>query len=220
MADTMQDLSLFEAIDTLRSMRRLKPDPVPPALLRRVLDAGTRAPSGQNTQPWAFVVVQDPARKAFLQRHYHAAMIRRFGLLAPAPEDHSSTAKTTRAALHLAEHLHEAPVLLLVCGKRDWPAAVPPERRTGLAPPSYGSVYPCVQNILLACRGLGLGATLTTMHQFFEAELHAEFAIPADYGVVVMIPIGYPEGRFGPVTRLPVEQVTHQDRWGTPPSFG
>lgn len=110
-------------------------------------------------------------------------------------------------------------MLLLVCGRRDWPAAVPPERRTGPAPPSYGSVYPCVQNILLACRGLGLGATLTTMHQFFEPELHAEFASPAEYGVVAMIAIGYPCDRFGPVTRLSVERVTHQDRWGTPPRF-
>ena len=106
------------------------------------------------------------------------------------------------------------PVLLLVCGKRDWPFAVPTEQRVGHAPPSYGSVYPCVQNILLACRALGLGATLTTMHQMFEAELHEHFEIPQSHGVVAMIPIGYPLGRFGPVTRKPIAEVAFSRRWG------
>lgn len=210
----MQDMGLFETIDTLRSMRRLKPDPIPHEILRRVLEAGTKAPSGQNLQPWAFVVVEDPARKSFLQKHYVDGMRRRFNLTPPPPEDKSSAAKTTRAALYLAEHFHEAPVLLMVCGKRDWPAAIPKEKRSGKAPPSYGSVYPCIQNILLACRGLGLGATLTTMHQFFEEELHREFLIPEEYGVVTIIPIGYPLGKFGPLTRKPLHEVAHQDVWG------
>jgi len=212
----MTELGLFEAIDSLRSMRRLKPDPIPRAVLERILSAGTKAPSGMNSQPWAFVVVEDPARKRFLQERYLDGMRRRFVLTPPADDDRSPAARRTRAALHLAEHLHEAPVLLVVCGKRDWPAAVPPERRVGHAPPSYGSVYPCVQNILLACRGLGLGATLTTMHQFFEEELHAEFAIPDDYGVVVIIPIGYPLGRFGPLTRRPLSEIAYSDVWGRP----
>jgi nitroreductase len=71
-----------------------------------------------------------------------------------------------------------------------------------------------VQNILLAARGLGLGASLTTMHQVFEHELHAHFGIPTDYGVVAVIPIGWPRGRFGPVTREPLATRTHYDRWG------
>lgn len=181
-----------------------------------MLEAGTRAPSGQNTQPWAFVAVQDRVGKKFLQERYHAAMIRRFGQLAAPPDDQSQQAQVSRAAVHLAEHLHEVPVLLMVCGKCDWPAAVPKDQRIGKAPPSYGSVYPCVQNILLACRGLGLGATLTTMHQFFEEALHQHFGIPDDYGVVVIIPIGFPQGKFGPTARKPVELVTHFERWGQP----
>ena len=71
-----------------------------------------------------------------------------------------------------------------------------------------------MQNILLACRALGLGAALTTMHQVFEEELHAHFEIPEDFGVVVTIPIGYPKGRFGPVTRRPAADLTYFDRWG------
>jgi len=118
-----------------------------------------------------------------------------------------------RALVYQIEHMHEFPVLLLVCGLRDWPFKVPPEERVGLAPPNYGAVYPCVQNILLACRAVGLGAALTTMHQVFEDELHAYFEVPREYGVVVTMPIGYPKGRFGPVSRRPAAEVTHYDRW-------
>jgi len=210
----MSELGLFDTIKSLRAMRRLKPDPVPLELIRKVLDAGTKAPSGMNSQPWAFVVVQDAEGKKFIQERYHGALVSRFGDMTPAPEDRSPRARLVRAALHLAEHLHEAPVLLLVCGRRDWPFAVPPEKREGKAPPSYGSVYPCVQNILLACRALGLGASLTTMHQLFEDELHERFGIPEEYGVVSLIPIGFPQGKFGPITRRPAEEMTHFDRWG------
>jgi nitroreductase len=212
----MSDIALFDAITTMRAMRRLKPDPVPLELIRKVLDAGTRAPSGQNTQPWAFVVIQDFDGKKFIQERYHRAMLSRFAAFLPKPGDRSPNARIARAAMHLAEHMHEVPVLLLVCGLRDWPFSVPKDKRVGKAPPSYGSIYPCVQNILLACRGLGLGASLTTMHQLFEEELHERFGIPEQYGVVALIPIGFPQGKFGPVSRRPAPEVTYFDRWGQP----
>ncbi len=210
----MPEIDLFETMNTMRAMRRLKPDPVPLELIRKVLEAGTKAPSGQNTQPWAFLVVQDPEGKKFIQERYHRAVASRFGTMQPAPGDPSSQARMGRAAQYLSEHMHEVPVLLLCSGLRDWPAAVPPDQRVGKAPPSYGSVYPCVQNILLACRGLGLGATLTTAQMFFEEELHDHFGIPENYGAVALIPIGFPQGKFGPITRRPAEELTHFDRWG------
>ena len=209
----MSDIGLFEAIHTMRAMRRLRPDPVPVELIRKVLDAGTRAPSAQNAQPWEFVVVRDTGAKRFLREHYYGVMTSRLGKLRPDPADRSPRARLVRASFHLGEHLHEAPVLLLACGRREWPGAVPPEHRIGKAPPSYNSIYPCVQNILLTCRGLGLGASLTTLHQFFEDELHDRFGIPEEFGVVALIPIGFPAGRFGPVTRIPAEQKTHFDHW-------
>ena len=94
---------------------------------------------------------------------------------------------------------------------------MPEHERVGEGPPNYGAVYPCVQNILLACRALGLGAALTTMHQMFENELHTYFDIPPDYGVVVTVPIGYPMGNFGPVTRRPAEDLTYLERWDSLP---
>ena len=210
----MDDCSLFEIIDTTRSMRRLKPDPVPDEAIERVIAAGTKAPSGQNTQPWAFLVVRDAGARRFIGERYLATMRRTMGDRGPSPEERGRGARAMRAAWYLASHLHEAPVLLLVCGKRDWPFAVAPEDRKGLAPPSCGSTFPAAQNILLACRALGLGATLTTLHQMFEGDLIERFDIPHDYGVAALVPIGYPLGRFGPVRRRPVREVTHLDRWG------
>jgi len=205
----------FDLVGNVRAMRRLKPDPVPEALLMQVLNAGVQAASGQNTQPWEFVVISDVQEKAWFAEQYKAAMESRFSLSREeiAGGD-SKLSRQMRAVLYQIDHLHETPYLVLVCGLRDWPFKVPPEARVGLAPPNFGAVYPCVQNMLLACRAVGLGAALTTMHQVFEDELHAYFEIPEDYGVVVTIPIGWPIGNFGPVRRIPAEKKTHVNRWG------
>jgi nitroreductase len=204
----------FDLVGNVRAMRRLKPDPVPLELIHKVLNAGVQAPSGQNLQPWAFVLVGEAERKRWFARQYAKAMEDRFGL--PSDPDRRRGLKIGRqlkALFYQIDHLHEAPYLLFVCGKRDWPFKVAEEDRVGLAPPNYGAIYPCVQNILLAARAVGLGAALTTMHQVFEEELHAYFGIPEEYGVVVTIPIGWPMGKFGPVTRTPAEDVTHYDAW-------
>jgi nitroreductase len=179
-----------------------------------VLDAGVCAPGGQHSQPWAFVVVTDDEGRRFFGTRYLHWMRDRFAAALRSVDDTTPSGRTIRAAMHLAEHMHEVPVLLFCCGRRDWPFAVPAAARVGKAPPSCGSVYPCVQNILLAGRGLGLGASLTTLHQMFDGELHAFFGIPEDHGVVAVIPIGFPAGRLGPVTREAAACTTHCNRWG------
>ncbi|MDH3640612.1 MAG: nitroreductase family protein [Gammaproteobacteria bacterium] len=204
----------FDLVGNMRAMRRLKPDPVPMELIWKVLNAGVQAPSGQNTQPWKFVLVSDPARKRWFADRYAHAIESRFKSTMGAEGRKENPGRQLQALYHQMDHMHEVPYLLLVCGKRDWPFKVPEEERVGEGPPNYGAVYPCVQNILLACRALGLGAALTTMHQVFEAELHEYFEIPEDFGVVVTIPIGYPMGKFGPVTRIPAEEKTYLDKWG------
>ena len=205
----------FDLVSNVRSMRRLKSDPVPEALLMQVLNAGVQASSGQNTQPWEFVVVSNDADKAWFAQHYQDAIESRFAMSRQEIESSSSKfARQMKAVLYQVDHLHEAPYLVLFCGLRDWPFKVPKEERVGLAPPNYGAIYPCVQNVLLACRAVGLGAALTTMHQVFEDELHAYFEIPQDYGVIVAMPIGWPMGNFGPVRRIAAEKKTHLNRWG------
>ncbi len=204
----------FDLVGNVRAMRRLKPDPVPLELIHKVLNAGVQAPSGQNTQPWQFVLLGEPEAKKWFAEHYAKAMEDRFGLPTdPAKREGMRIGRQLKTLFYQIDHLHEAPYVLLVCGLRDWPFKVAEEDRVGLAPPNYGAVYPCVQNILLACRAVGLGAALTTMHQVFEDALHERFGIPEEYGVVVSMPIGWPMGKFGPVTRKPAEDMTHYERW-------
>ncbi len=204
----------FDLVANVRAMRRLKPDPVPIETIWKVLNAGVQAPSGQNTQPWRFVLVSDPERKKWFAERYALAIETRFRVTSGVEGRKENPGRQLKALYYQMDHMHEAPYLLLVCGKCDWPFKVPKKERIGEGPPNYGAVYPCVQNILLACRALGLGAALTTMHQVFEKELHEYFEIPNDYGVVVTIPIGYPIGKFGPVTRSPAEELTYLDKWG------
>ena len=208
----------FNLVNNVRAMRRLKPDPVPEELIFKVLNAGVQAPSGQNTQPWEFVLVDDPEKKLWFAQRYTHAMETRFKISRETvSQGNDKLARQLAAVLYQMDHMHEAPYLLFVCGLRDWPFKVPQEQRVGLAPPNYGAVYPCVQNILLACRAVGLGAALTTMHQVFEEELQAYLNIPPEYGLVVTIPIGWPQGHFGPVKRIPAERKTHLNTWGQQP---
>ena len=208
------DPGIFEIMHSMRSMRRLKKDPIPQEVLDKVLDAGIRAPSGMNSQPWAFLVMREDEDKQWFGERYNHWLLERFGDQIKVNDASTPMGRTVNAARHLGEHMHEAPVLLAVLGIRDWPFAVAEEDRKGLAPPNYGAVYPCVQNILLAARALGLGASLTTMHQMFEGDMRDYFGIPDTYGVVAVIPLGYPQGKFGPVTREPISVKTHYGRWG------
>jgi len=211
----MSDPGFFEILGSTRAIKRLKPDPVPLELIRKVLEAGTQAPSGVNTQPWEFVVVRDLETKKWVRERYLRFAEERFGTLVDSLATVDSPhARMLRTVMHLAEHLHEVPVLLFVCGQRDWPAALPANERIGKAPPPYGSIYPCVQNILLACRAVGLGASLTTLHHMFEDELAETLSVPDSVSLVALLPIGFPQGRFGPVTRKPASDLTHFDRWG------
>jgi nitroreductase len=107
------------------------------------------------------------------------------------------------AAEYLAAHIHEAPVWIVPCLQGAAPA-----RTAG------SSIYPAVQNILLAARALGLGATLTTLYLSFEKETEAALGLPADWHSYAIIPIGHPMGRFGSVRRVPLTEVVYQDRWG------
>jgi nitroreductase len=134
----------------------------------------------------------------------------------PTADDAAARAKMVAAATRLAEHMHEARVLLLVCmAPRKMELPPDPEAQPPSPAALYASIFPAVQNMLLTCRALGLGATLTTLHLMYEKAIKERLGIPAEIETVAMIPIGWPVGRFGPVSRAPVETVTYWDRWGT-----
>jgi len=205
------DPGLFETLFTLRAMRRLKPDPVPPALIERILRAGQAAPNGGNAQDWAFLVVKDPGIKSRVQAYYQRAYDERMAghyaarieALGPGPEQ-DRLRRMVGAVAHLTGHFHEAPVWIVACLK------VGAHRGPGAG----ASIYPAVQNMLLAARALGLGATLTSRHMLFAKEVDAIFGLPEEVMSFAILPIGYPMGKFGPVARGPLEDIVHLDRWG------
>ncbi len=214
-ADQELHPAFFDLVGQIRAMRRLKPDPIPLALLRKVLNAAVKAPSGMNSQPWKFLVLSARDDVKWFSDRYKESIDALFGAAGHAlPNDDSPIVRQLRALQYQAEHMHEYPVILLICGQRDWPFRVPEEERVGLAPPNYGAIYPCVQNTLLACRAVGLGAAVTTVHEIFEEPLLERFGVPDEFGVVASIPIGFPMGRFGPVRRIPAEEKTFFGRWG------
>jgi len=203
---------LFDIMQTTRAMRRLKPDPVPDALIARILRAGVCAPSGGNTQRWRFLVVKDVRIKKAVQAYYKRAFDEvvgpRYLNSAPPPGVSREAYNRQHAAVeYLTDHFHEAPVWIVACLEE---GAAAPTRSSG------ASIYPAVQNMLLAARALGLGATLTTRHLLYEKETEAALGLPPGVHSYAILPIGYPMGRFGPVGRGPLEAVVYQDRWGEP----
>jgi nitroreductase/alkylhydroperoxidase family enzyme len=212
-------IDLYAAASTTRAVRRLRPDPIPEAVLRRVLRAATWAPSGGNLQPWHVIAVRDPARKKGLAELYrtlwseYAAPRRQ--LIAPLPEAVRVPAeRALTSGDYLAEHLQEAPVVNVFCFH--------PERLhitdTDLGRPSVvggASLYPAVQNLLLACRAEGLGCVLTTLLCSREQEVRGLLEIPEPWATCAFVPIGWPVGGgHGPLSRRPVEQVAFGDRFG------
>ena len=105
----------------------------------------------------------------------------------------------------MAAHIHEAPVWIVPCLE-----GATPTRTSG------SSIYPAVQNMLLAARALGLGATLTTLYLSFEKEVEAALGLPPNVHSYALLPVGYPMGRFGPVHRVPLADVVFENRWGQP----
>lgn len=202
---------LFEIIETTRAMRRLKPDPVPDELIARILRAGACAPNGGNTQKWRFLVIKDRKIKDAVAVWYKKAFDEWIGPRYRSSEPPPGVTKErylrqVAAVEYLTDHYAEAPVWIVAC-LEDGPT---PNRGTG------SSIYPAVQNMVLATRALGLGTTLTTRHMFYEKEADAALGLPEGVHSYAILPIGYPMGKFGPVGRGPLKEIVYQDRWGEP----
>ena len=195
-----EKIDLFEAIDTQRGIRYFKPDPVPDELITRLLEAAIKAPSGGAKQGWSFIVIRDPETRRKIGDLYRAGS--RFAV---SSEMTSQARRVYGAAQHLEDHIQDVPVLILACIQAD-PGTTP----------SAASIFPAVQNILLAARGLGLGSVLTTRQTRFENEIKELLGIPEDVATMALLPIGFPAdgSRYGPTRRKPLAEVAFNDRWG------
>jgi len=220
---------VFDVMSTMRAMRRLKPDPVPAELLEQLIQAATWAPSGSNEQGYEFVVVTDRdvmARLAKLWGRSVDAYLASVGNVTPA----ASNPKVRAAVEYQRDHFHETPAVIVACYRSRRPdAATGRKLLSGIGGADAAklvarmgrvatlgeasSVYPGVQNLLLAARALGLGAVITVWHLFLEHEWKRELAIPKDVHTFAVIPVGWPMGNFGPVSRRPATEVIHHDRW-------
>ena len=212
-AQVTDEVGLFEAMYSCRAMRRLHPDPVPEELLLRLIDAANQAPSGRNFQRGRWIIVRDELQKqriAELNRRASEEAAREQAVRGD-PLSHHGVDKRRRmweAVLWQSEHMHEAPAIIVASVVLDHP---------GQDPNRYASsIWPGIQNMLLAARASGLGAVPTTYALRFRDELHDVLGLPSEVAAQAIIPVGFPIGNFGPVTRRPTHEITMFDRWDGP----
>jgi nitroreductase len=233
------DAPIFEVMASMRAMRRLRPDPVPEELLRQVIEAASWAPSASDLQRYSFVLVTDRDQIARLAAIWQPVVrfYRETAFKVPRPDiEPELLRRTVDAVDYQAAHFAETPALIVACyDLGTYPASV--RSRMLRAPHAFrrfgarrtlsmfwnagtlterskaASIYPAVQNLLLAARSLGLAANLTTWHLMLEGEVKEVLGIPRGVQTYALIPIGWPMGAFGPVRRHPVESMIHRDRW-------
>jgi nitroreductase len=209
----------IESIMTTRAIRRFTDEPVSDDDLRTCLAAAQQAPSGGNVQPQQYLVLTGTAAKEAAGRWYRRAYDRYEASL-PEPlslrdDAHRASWQRTRdASRHLADHLADAPAIVLFLQPK-----IPWTPRDDEGEMDIGrldaSVYPAVQNFCVAARSLGLGTALTTVIRIHTAEVLAELGVPEDrYEIAALVPVGAPAGSFGLARRKPAEAVTHWNEWG------
>jgi len=204
-------MPLEEAMRTQRAIRRLKPDPVDDALVLRLIELALKAPTGSNAQNWEFVIVKDRAVKAKLGRLNRRAFSI-YGMIGRRMVERSGDQrmlKIINAVQWQADHFEEVPVVVVACLKSiiaPWPPVA--------AASAYGSIFPSVQNLLLAARAAGLGAALITLPLWSKFLAQRALGLPWNISPCAVIPLGWPRGKYGPTTRRPVEEVVSLDRYG------
>lgn len=203
------DMPLAEAMRTQRAIRRLKPDPVDDVVLLRCIDLALKAPTGGNSQSWEWILVRDLDVKAKLGRFYRQSWSVYGELGRRLRGGDQRVRKIIDAVQWQVDHFEEIPVLVVPCLRGLRLTFLPV-----LGSSYYGSIYPAIQNFLLACRAEGLGAALTTLPLWSSMLSRRALGLPFGVQPVAVIPVGWPRGRYGPTSRKPVRKVVHYERWG------
>jgi nitroreductase len=213
----MAEIGLFEAIHSTRALRRFKTDPVPDELIAKIIDAAVQAPSGSNDQNWLFMVVTEAEQRHRVAEIYRKAteranltdyITKKFG------GGDRSARLLAKSVIHLVEHIHEVPLFIIPCLNLGRAAAQDPKFRERMGRLEGSSIFPAIQNLMLACRGVGLGTVLTTIHALYEDEMRNVLGLPPEYLTFALLPIGFPTDKFGPVKRKPLAEVVCRDRFG------
>ena len=212
------DVSLYEGLVSTRAIRRYTDEPVPDEVLREILFAATRAPSGSNRQPFRFVVLTDGPVAVEAKRligagarRFWAAKRKADGYDEGSGQDTGSPkARLARTMEHYVDTYESVPVLILACYVR---------YRERSAVSDGASVFPACQNLLLAARALGYGGVMTGWQAAAEPELRALLRIPENVELVATITLGRPQGRHGPVRRRPLPELVFGEQWEQPPSW-
>jgi len=212
-------MDLMDAIMTTRAIRRFTDEPVADEEIGACLKAAVQAPSGGNIQPWQFLVVRDPD----IKRQIGAIYLRAWDRYRPAvvkvtpparsEEEATRLGRILASSQHLADHFGEAPALVAFLMPNISMTLSDEQGPMDTGTP-YASVFPAVQNFILAARGLGIGTTLTSVYRIYQDEVRALCDIPERFEIVAILPMGRPKGRFGVAPRRPAEAVTHWDRFG------
>ena len=208
---------MLEGITTTRAIRRYADEPVPPDVLRDIMFAATRAPSGSNRQPFRFLVLTEGEKAAAAKSLIAAGARKVWGQKATVDrygqgtgEDPSSPkSRMARTMQEYVDAIDRVPVLILACLVR----------YREPTPTEGASVYPAVQNVLLAARALGYGGVLTGFHTLVDTELKQLLGIPPEVLIAASITLGRPLGSHGPVRRSPMGQLIYGDEWGVAPSW-
>ena len=203
---------VWEAIYTQRAIRYWEERPVPRALLEQVIEAASKAPSGSNTQPWIFVVIDDRAKldeiAALMRGFFEAAEPIRNLISAGEKSEDKSERLMLKGAKQFFTKLERAPAIIIPCLYQV--ASPTPDPASLLA---GSSIYMAVQNLMLSARALGLGTLMTTAHAMIEPNLREMLSLPDDAHPVALIPIGFAGANFGPTKRKGVDEVLRWNSW-------
>ncbi len=214
-------VGLLEGIASTRAIRRYSDQQVTDDHLNTLIFAASRAPSGSNRQRFRFLILRDndhsrPARELLAQGAQKLWGEKRVndGYDRPGRPQNADVAGTPKSRMaatmsHYVENFATVPVIILPCLIRH------------RAPMSSegGSVYPAVQNLLLAARAIGLGGALTGVHEFVDADLRPLLGIPDDVFIAATVTLGHPAGSHGPVRRRPIAEFVFEDRWDNHPTW-
>ena len=197
-------MDCITAIGTARAMRWFRADPVPADIVEQLVWAATRAGSAHNSQPWDFVVVDDPEVRAAIG----AAVADAVRVSDPMPVAESAADRRIEAGVrNLFANMAEAPILIIICGRNCYPHSAPNEKFL------WSAMGAAAQNLVVAGRGLGVGVATTMFHVLAEARIREIIGLPGDHLIGYTAVVGWPAREFGELARRPLDEVVHRNRW-------